>query len=95
MDPNMNQVNMKTLSLVCPSCGGRMELAADGETAVCPYCGHKMLIEQEDSAQEEYERRMAKARAEEDKPAPRRISRICRQKGGAGAGSRAGSSPFA
>ena len=66
MDPNMNQVNMKTLSLVCPSCGGRMELSADGEKAVCPYCGHKMLIEQEDSAQEEYERRMAKARAEED-----------------------------
>ena len=62
----MNQVNMKTLSLVCPSCGGRMELSADGEKAVCPYCGHKMLIEQEDSAQEEYERRMAKARAEED-----------------------------
>ena len=55
-----------TLSLVCPSCGGRMELSADGEKAVCPYCGHKMLIEQEDSAQEEYERRMAKARAEED-----------------------------
>ena len=66
MDPNMNQVNMKTLSLVCPSCGGRMELSADGETAVCPYCGHKMLIEQEDSAQEEYERRMVKALAEED-----------------------------
>ena len=52
MDPNMNQVNMKTLSLVCPSCGGRMELSPDGETALCPYCGHKMLIEKEDSAQD-------------------------------------------
>ena len=62
----MDQVKMKTLSLVCPSCGGRMELSADGETAVCPYCGHKLLIEKEDDAQEEYERRIAKARAEED-----------------------------
>ena len=62
----MNQEQMKTLSLVCPSCGGRMELSADGEKAVCPYCGHKMLIEKEDSAQKEYERRIANARAEED-----------------------------
>ena len=62
----MDEVHMKTLSLVCPSCGGRMELSSDGETAVCPYCGHKMLIEKEDSAQEEYERRIANARAEED-----------------------------
>ena len=62
----MDEVHMKTLSLVCPSCGGRMELSPDGETAVCPYCGHEMLIEKEDSAQEEYERRLANARAEED-----------------------------
>ena len=62
----MNQEQMKTLSLVCPSCGGRMEVSADGEKAVCPYCGHKMLIEKEDSAQKEYERRIANARAEED-----------------------------
>ena len=44
----MDQANMKTLSLVCPSCGGRMELSEDGEKAVCPYCGHKLLIEKED-----------------------------------------------
>ena len=62
----MNKANMKTLSLVCPSCGGRMELSADGEKAACPYCGHKLLIEREENGQEEYERRMAKARAEED-----------------------------
>lgn len=62
----MDQANLKTLSLVCPSCGGRMELSADGKNAICPYCGHKMLIEREDSAQKEYERRIAKARAEED-----------------------------
>ena len=63
---NMKQEFTKTLSLVCPSCGGKMELSADGEKAVCPYCGHEMLIDMDDSAQEEYERRIALARAEED-----------------------------
>ena len=43
-----------------------MELSADGNEAACPYCGHRMLIEKEELAQKEYERRMAKARAEED-----------------------------
>ena len=62
----MDQSKIKTLSLICPSCGGRMEMSEDGEKAVCPYCGHVMLIEKEDSAQEEYERRIAQARAEED-----------------------------
>ena len=62
----MVKANIKTLSLVCPSCGGKMELSADGEKAVCPYCGHEMLIDTDDSAQEEYERRIAMARAEED-----------------------------
>ena len=62
----MDHENMKTLSLTCPSCGGRMELSPDGKEAVCPYCGHKMLLEKEDRAQKEYERRIAKARAEED-----------------------------
>lgn len=62
----MDKTNIKTVSLICPSCGGMMELSADGEKAVCPYCGHKMLLDKEDIAQEEYERRMAKARAEED-----------------------------
>ena len=41
-------------------------MSADGEKAVCPYCGHEMLIDMDDSAQEEYERRIALARAEED-----------------------------
>ena len=41
----MEQKITKTLSLVCPSCGGRMELSTDGEKAVCPYCGHEMLID--------------------------------------------------
>ena len=62
----MKQTNEKTLSLVCPSCGGQMELTADGKKASCPYCGHIMLIDQEEYAQKEYERRMAMARAEED-----------------------------
>ena len=43
-----------------------MELSADGEKAVCPYCGHEMLIDTDDSAQQEYERRIAMARAAED-----------------------------
>ena len=43
-----------------------MELSADEEKAVCPYCGHEMLIDNDDSAEEEYERRIAMARAEED-----------------------------
>ena len=43
-----------------------MELTADGKEAVCPYCGHKILIEKEELAQKEYDRRMAEARAEED-----------------------------
>ncbi|MCR5793904.1 MAG: hypothetical protein K6G61_00980 [Solobacterium sp.] len=62
----MDETKMKTMSFVCPSCGGRMELSADGKTAVCPYCGHTVLIDREDSAQKEYERRIAEARAEED-----------------------------
>ena len=57
---------MKTLSLSCPSCGGKMELSADGKQASCPYCGHIMLIDTKSYGQKEYERRMAKARAEED-----------------------------
>ena len=62
----MDRDNLKTLSLVCPSCGGRMELSADGNEAACPYCGHRMLIEKEELAQKEYARRIAKARVEED-----------------------------
>lgn len=62
----MDQKALKAISLVCPSCGGKMELSADGKWAVCPYCGNKMLIEKDDIARKEYERRMAKARAEED-----------------------------
>lgn len=62
----MDHAKIKTFSLICPSCGGKMELQADGRKATCPYCGHIMLIEKEESAQKEYERRMAKARADED-----------------------------
>ena len=62
----MDKENVKTLSLVCSSCGGEMELSEDGKTAVCSYCGNKMLIEKEETAQKEYDRRIAKARAEED-----------------------------
>ncbi len=62
----MERENIKTLSLECPSCGGRMELSADEEKAVCPYCGYEMLIDKEDSPQEEYKRRLERARAEED-----------------------------
>ena len=44
-----------------------MEPSVHEERAVCPYCGLRMLIEKEDeSGQKEYERRMAKALAEED-----------------------------
>ena len=43
-----------------------MELSADGEKAVCPYCGQEMLFDNDDSSQEEYERCLARARAEED-----------------------------
>jgi DNA-directed RNA polymerase, subunit RPC10 (contains C4-type Zn-finger) len=62
----MERTKMKTLSLKCPSCGGKVELSADGKKATCPYCGHTILIEKEEYAKKEYERRMAKARAEED-----------------------------
>jgi len=63
----MNNGSIQTISLVCPSCGGNMKLSTDGKKAVCPYCGHEMLIDQEeDIARKEYERRMARARAEED-----------------------------
>ena len=62
----MDQSSIRTLSLACPSCGGKMELSADEEKAVCPYCGYEMLIEKEEPAQEEYERRIAQARADED-----------------------------
>ena len=62
----MEKTDVKTLSLVCPSCGGKMKLTADGTKAECPYCGHEFLIEKEDPGQKEYERRMANARAEED-----------------------------
>lgn len=62
----MDQAAIKTLSLACPSCGGRMELSADEEKATCLYCGHEMLIEKDELAKKEYEHRMAQARAEED-----------------------------
>ena len=62
----MDKANLKTLPLICPSCGGRMELSEDGEKAICPYCGLGTLIEKDKSGQKEYERRIAKALAEED-----------------------------
>ena len=62
----MDQSNYKTMSLICPSCGGKMELKDNGERAECPYCGHVMLIDKEDPSQKAYELHMAKARAEED-----------------------------
>ena len=62
----MDQSNIRALHLTCPSCGGEMKLSGNDNKAVCPYCGHIMLIDKKDSAREEYERRMAKARAEED-----------------------------
>ena len=78
----MDRTDMKTLSLVCSSCGGRMELSPDGKKAVCPYCGHEMLIEKDESARKEYERRLAKARAEEDvKDLQQKRQRIRRFKG--------------
>ena len=78
----MDQTNMKILSLSCPSCGGRMDLLEDGEKATCPYCGHEMLIEKEENAQKEYERRIVKARAEEDiKDLQRKRLRIRQLKG--------------
>ena len=43
-----------------------MELSADEKTADCPYCGYTMLIEKDETAKKEYERRLAAARAEED-----------------------------
>ena len=77
-----DQENTKTLSLVCTSCGGIMELSADGKSAVCPYCGNKMLIEKDGPARKEYERLMAKARAEEDiKDLQRKRQRRRRLKG--------------
>ena len=43
-----------------------MQLSADEEKAACPYCGHEVLIDKEEPAQQEYDRRMAQARADED-----------------------------
>ena len=62
----MNKENIKTISLDCPSCGGKMEPTADGKKIVCPYCGHTALIEKDTSAQKEYDRLMARAKADED-----------------------------
>ena len=78
----MDQTKIKTLSLICPSCGGRMELSADEEKAVCPYCGHEMLIDNDDDSQKEYERRIAMARADEDiRDLQRKRQRVRRLKG--------------
>ena len=78
----MAQTNMETFSLVCPSCGGRMELSADNEKAICPYCGHEILIKKDETAKKEYERFMARARAEEDiKDLQRKRQRIRSFKG--------------
>ncbi len=62
----MKKENLNTISLDCPSCGGKMELTADGQKLHCPYCGHTELMEKDDRAQKEYERLMARARADED-----------------------------
>ena len=78
----MTQTNMETFSLVCPSCGGRMELSEDNEKAICPYCGHEILIKKDETAKKEYERFMARARAEEDiKDLQRKRQRIRSFKG--------------
>ena len=62
----MKKENLNTISLDCPSCGGKMEQTADGQKLHCPYCGHTELMEKDDRAQKEYERLMAQARADED-----------------------------
>ena len=62
----MNKENIKTISLDCPSCGGKMEPTADGKKIVCPYCGHTALIEKDTAAQKEYDRLMARAKADAD-----------------------------
>ena len=62
----MKKENLNTISLDCPSCGGKMEPTADGKKIVCPYCGHTALIEKDTAAQKEYDRLMARAKADAD-----------------------------
>ena len=57
---NMDQANIKTLSLACPSCGGSMKLSTDEEKATCPYCGHEMLIEKDEQTNTPVARASAK-----------------------------------
>jgi len=59
-----------------------MELSEDNEKAICPYCGHEILIKKDETAKKEYERFMARARAEEDiKDLQRKRQRIRSFKG--------------
>ena len=62
----MEQTNVKTIALTCPSCGEAWEMSAKGEKAICPYCGHTIFIGEEVSALEEDDQYIANAGAEED-----------------------------
>lgn len=59
-------MNDNTRSLVCPSCGGHMELSENKDRLSCPYCGHELLIEKKNYKQMEYDRLMGRAKAEEE-----------------------------
>ena len=36
------------MSIICPTCGEKMELSVDGEKVVCPYCGYTLFVEKGD-----------------------------------------------
>ena len=57
---------VRSIKLECPSCGAGMEVNEDETRASCPYCGYEMILETRDVYREEYERRRARAQAEEE-----------------------------
>ena len=57
---------VRSIKLECPSCGAGMEVNEDKTRASCPYCGYEMILETRDVYREEYERRRARAQAEEE-----------------------------
>ena len=58
--------NTEVMSLICPDCGGRMQMEENGKKAVCPYCGHSVLLQIKDVEQAAYEYHKGKARAEKE-----------------------------
>ncbi|GEM_PF-1765988 len=42
--------DIKLIPLICPSCGAKLDIPSDGNTAACLFCGIPLLVERDDAS---------------------------------------------